>query len=242
MLAYLLARAKSLVLCARMRNPRDQRRRGMTSLRSHRSIRTAHSIALLTLFLAALFLLLGIVGLRCGARSFLSWLLFRRLLPCVHTRCANFRCGAWLSCHVSGLLLSALLATVLARGGGAAVHGVLPAMWREGTAPTPAQLATSADAGLFSAAGAQSAGSSLALEYEVLLEVLAFFCTYGKRNCITSEMYAGEVCALRAHLHTCMAECSCCSVCVWVSVAQLSLGKIVRLVWSKVGQGVLSCG
>jgi hypothetical protein len=159
----------------------------------------------------------------------------------------------WLlcSCGGSGLLLSALLAIALARGGGAAVHGVLPDMWREGAPPTPAQLAASADAGLFSLAGAQSAGSSLALEYEVALEVLAYCCTYGKRNCITSEMYASEVRGLRAcargvHTYTLGWEpwiwsLSLVGVLVGGCRCQLSLGKIVRLVWSKVGQGVLSC-
>ena len=67
--------------------------------------------------------------------------------------------------------------------------------------------------GLFSLAGLQSPSASLGIEWEIALENLAFCCTYGRRNCLTSQMYAGE----------------------------LSLSKILSLVWGKLSEGTVRC-
>ena len=51
------------------------------------------------------------------------------------------------------------------------------------------------------------------LEYDSALECLAFACTYGKQNCLTNDMYSGD----------------------------LSLGKIWTLVSAKLKEGVIKC-
>ena len=76
----------------------------------------------------------------------------------------------------------------LARMGGTWLHGVLPPMLQEGRPPSEADVATAAGLGIFSLTGLQSPGLSLRIEWEVALENLAFCCTYGKRNCLTSQM------------------------------------------------------
>ena len=100
-----------------------------------------------------------------------------------------------------------------ARMGGTWLHGVLPPMLQEGRAPSQADCATAAGLGLFSLAGLQSPSASLGIEWEIALENLAFCCTYGRRNCLTSQMYAGE----------------------------LSLSKILSLVWGKLSEGTVRC-
>lgn len=102
---------------------------------------------------------------------------------------------------------------VLARMGGPSVHGMIPALLQEGSTPTKSEVDAGALAGLFCLQGAMKPAASLATEWKVLLENLAFACTYGKRNCLTNDMYAGE----------------------------LTLGKICGLVAGKLRQGVVSC-
>lgn len=79
--------------------------------------------------------------------------------------------------------------------------------------PAPKEMATAAANSLFSLGGLRQPLPAFETEYEVLLENLAFACTYGRRNCLTSSMYSGE----------------------------LSLGKIVRLVGGKLSEGVVRC-
>mmetsp|Transcript_118491 Transcript_118491/g.335123 ORF Transcript_118491/g.335123 Transcript_118491/m.335123 type:complete len:208 (-) Transcript_118491:36-659(-) len=129
-----------------------------------------------------------------------------------------------LSC-VFGILLMLCLANrswgalvvfsgvVLARAGGSFVHNFLPACLREGGAPTDAEVTAATSAGLFCLDGLRAPGESLASEWSVLVENLAFACTYGKRNCLTGQMYAGPI----------------------------TLGKVCGLVYDKLSQGVFRC-
>jgi hypothetical protein len=105
-----------------------------------------------------------------------------------------------------------LLGGGLARSGGTALHSMLPAMLREGQPPS-AQEVEAAPVGLFGKSGLANPGDALADEYGVLVENLAFGCTYGKSNCLTNAMYTGE----------------------------LSLGKVVSLVSGKIAEGTLRC-
>ena len=98
---------------------------------------------------------------------------------------------------------------LLARTGAAFVHSLLPDMLREGAPPN--DLATSD--GLFNAAALENFNDEWAREYENLLECLAFACTYGKQNCLTNDMYSGD----------------------------LTLGKIWTLVSNKLRDGVIRC-
>ena len=102
---------------------------------------------------------------------------------------------------------------LLARSGGAWLHERLPPNLVEGKQPSQADVAMAGGLGLFSLSGLRSPSLSLAVEWEVALENIAFIATYGKRNCLTSQMYSG----------------------------QLSLGKIVSLVWGKLSEGTLRC-
>jgi len=111
------------------------------------------------------------------------------------------------------LLCLGAAGVALARMGGTWLHGVLPTMLQEGRAPSQADVATAAGLGLFSLVGLQSPSVSLGIEWEIALENLAFCCTYGRRNCLTGEMYAGE----------------------------LSLSKILSLVWGKLSEGTVRC-
>ena len=112
-------------------------------------------------------------------------------------------------------IIGLLLAVGLARGGGRLMHGILPPMLIEAGAkpPSDAEVASTAAAGLFCLEGAKNLGVSLGAEYALALDSLAFVCTYGRKNCLTDNMYSGE----------------------------LSLGKIVGLVWGKLREGVIRC-
>ena len=79
--------------------------------------------------------------------------------------------------------------------------------------PTDAEMAAAAAAGLYCVEGVKNFGASLASEWALALDSLAFVCTYGKKNCLTNDMYRGE----------------------------LSLGKITGLVWGKLREGVIRC-
>ena len=81
----------------------------------------------------------------------------------------------------------ALAGVGLGRNGGGWLHGVLPAMWQEGKAPTAAAVAAATGSGIFGLAGVKSPGTALATEWTVALENLAFLCTYGKQNCLTNQ-------------------------------------------------------
>uniref|UniRef100_A0A7S1AH88 Uncharacterized protein n=1 Tax=Noctiluca scintillans TaxID=2966 RepID=A0A7S1AH88_NOCSC len=145
--------------------------------KAHRSIRMAHSLAVL-LALFNLLLLFFTSGRHWG---------------------------------VNVLLLGA--AVWLGRVGGALVHSILPAMLREGAPPTDNEN-SAAFSGIFCRRGLRNPSESLHEEWSTLLENLAFACTYGKQNCLTGQMYYGE----------------------------LTLGKIVGLVWGKLREGVVQCG
>ncbi|KAL1508079.1 hypothetical protein AB1Y20_007673 [Prymnesium parvum] len=103
---------------------------------------------------------------------------------------------------------------LLARAGGAWLHGVLPALLVDSPhPPAPGEMSVVAANSLFSLSGLRQPVSAFRVEWDVLLENLAFTCTYGKRNCLTNDMYSGE----------------------------LSLGKIVSLVSAKLSEGVVRC-
>eukprot|EP00930_Biecheleria_cincta_P076821 TRINITY_DN64031_c0_g1_i1.p2 TRINITY_DN64031_c0_g1~~TRINITY_DN64031_c0_g1_i1.p2 ORF type:complete len:196 (-),score=19.88 TRINITY_DN64031_c0_g1_i1:28-615(-) len=110
-------------------------------------------------------------------------------------------------------LVVLLAGTIIARAGGYTVHGLLPKLLQEGAAPTEAEVAAGASVGCFCLAGLLEPGTSISQEWTALLENLAFVCTYGKRNCLTSQMYAGDI----------------------------TLGKICSLVSGKLSQGVVRC-
>eukprot|EP00928_Gymnodinium_smaydae_P090077 TRINITY_DN73932_c0_g1_i1.p1 TRINITY_DN73932_c0_g1~~TRINITY_DN73932_c0_g1_i1.p1 ORF type:complete len:217 (+),score=35.79 TRINITY_DN73932_c0_g1_i1:53-652(+) len=112
-----------------------------------------------------------------------------------------------------GLLLL-LVGAFTARAGGATVHNMLPQLLREGSTPSQADVDAGAQAGLFCLAGLMAPLASMKDEWAVLLENLAFVCTYGKRNCLTGQMYSGEI----------------------------TLGKIFTLVKGKLSEGVIRCG
>ena len=109
-----------------------------------------------------------------------------------------------------------LLSVGFARAGAGILHNLLPPTLIEAGAkpPTDVEIAAASVAGLFCVEGAKNIGVSLAAEYELALDSLAFVCTYGKKNCLTDKMYSGQ---------------------------PLSLGKIARLVWGKLSEGVVRC-
>jgi len=102
-----------------------------------------------------------------------------------------------------------------ARAGAGLLHGFLPPTLIEAGAkpPTDAEITAAAASGLFCVNGVKALGASFASEYALALDSLAFVCTYGKKNCLTSDMYSGE----------------------------LTLGKIVGLVWGKLREGIIRC-
>lgn len=130
--------------------------------------------------------------------------------------------------HAVGLLLCAVVAPVAAlllpirvalmafgggylaaMSGGGFVHSALPENLREGGPPASPDVVD----GLFNAAAFRDLNGAWDLEYDSALECLAFACTYGKQNCLTNDMYSGD----------------------------LSLGKIWTLVSAKLKEGVIKC-
>lgn len=70
----------------------------------------------------------------------------------------------------------------LARAGGRFVHGLLPPILLEKTAPpTDAEIAAASNAGLYCVAGAKDFANSVVAEYALALDSLAFTCTYGNK-------------------------------------------------------------
>lgn len=114
-----------------------------------------------------------------------------------------FRSATWTA-------LPLLAGLALARSGGPWLHGVLPAMLLEGAPPAAPAVASG---GALSSPRALLDGRAWAEEWEVALDNLAFVCTYGKKNCLTNQMYSGP----------------------------LSLGKICSLVGGKLSEGVVRC-
>jgi hypothetical protein len=114
-----------------------------------------------------------------------------------------FRSATWTA-------LPLLAGLGLARSGGAWLHGMLPAMYLEGAPPAPPAVAAG---GALASPRAMLDTRAWAEEWDVALENLAFVCTYGKKNCLTSQMYTGP----------------------------LSLGKICSLVAGKLSEGVVRC-
>lgn len=105
-------------------------------------------------------------------------------------------------------------AAAFARSGGAWLHGALPTLLLETSRPpTVPEMAVASDGSLFSFDGLRRPGEALNVAWAVALENLAFACTHGKRNCLTGSMYTGE----------------------------LTLGKIVGLVVSKLSEGAVRC-
>jgi len=103
-------------------------------------------------------------------------------------------------------------ATYQARFGAAWVHSLVPPLLREGQPPKPDEV-SQASPGLFTLDAFQNPTGRGMEEWESFLENTAFVCTYGKTNCLTSQMYAGEI----------------------------TLGKIVSLVSDKLSQGTFAC-
>ena len=115
--------------------------------------------------------------------------------------------------YTVGVLL--LSGVGLARGGAQLVHGLLPPMLLEKSAPpTDAEVAAASNAGFYCVEGLKNFSTSLSAEYALALDSLAFTCTYGNKNCLTNDMYRG---------------------------GPPSLGKICGLVWGKVREGVFRC-
>jgi len=123
--------------------------------------------------------------------------------------CLVLGCGR----YTVGILL--LGGIGLARAGGQFVHNLLPPMLLEKpTPPTGAEIASAASAGLYCMEGAKSLGTSVSAEYALALDSLAFTCTYGQKNCLTTDMYRG---------------------------GPPSLGKILGLVGGKLREGIIRC-
>ena len=99
-----------------------------------------------------------------------------------------------------------------ARYGAAWIHGIVPRLVQEGMPPSPQDVAQSSP-GVFALDAISDPSGRVSEEWESFLENLAFTCTYGKTNCLTSQMYSGRI----------------------------TLGKIISLVGDKLGQGVIAC-
>ena len=125
-----------------------------------------------------------------------------------HTNLAFLLFGSW-----RAAVVLMLVGAGLARGGGAWLHGVVPDMLREGKPPTPEQMAAAAPV-LFGPHGVQNGGASLSFAWELMLENLAYTCTYGRKNCLTDKIYGS---------------------------GPLTLGKIVGPVAGKLSEGVVRC-
>jgi hypothetical protein len=114
------------------------------------------------------------------------------------------------------LLLSAVLLAGVALGnqGGAWLHTRLPTMLVEGAQPKPAEVAAASRLGFFSPMFFSSPADCLAQEWALLLDSLAFVTTYGKKNCLTTDMYDRR---------------------------PLTLGKVATLVSGKLRDGTIRC-
>ena len=78
----------------------------------------------------------------------------------------------------------------LGRGGGALLHGLLPTMLVDtARPPTAAEMTAAAAVGLYSVEGVKTVGASLASEWSLALDSLAFVCTYGKKNCLSARAH-----------------------------------------------------
>lgn len=114
---------------------------------------------------------------------------------------------------VGRVLLGMLALGVLcARSGGPWLHGVMPACLQEGAAPG-ADEAARTEKGIFSVQGLQNFSTALGDEYGLFLDSLAFVVTYGKKNCLTNDVYSSP----------------------------LSLPRIMSLVQSKLAAGLVQC-
>ena len=84
--------------------------------------------------------------------------------------------------------------------------------------PTDAEIERAGGAGLYCVEGVKNISTALPLEYSLALDSLAFTCTYGKKNCLTNDMYSSNA-----------------------GGGPPTLGKITGLVWGKVREGVFRC-
>lgn len=139
-----------------------------------------------------------------------------RSIRMAHTLALAVELACLLSLALFGLGKTAafvmLLAFGFARSGGTVLHSLLPANLREGPAPSPAEV-DAASKGAFGPGLLASPADALSDEYRAGVENLAFACTFGKKNCLTNDMYSGE----------------------------LSLGKICSLVGAKLADGTIRC-
>ena len=108
----------------------------------------------------------------------------------------------------------------LARGGASLVHSLCPEMLYEGSKRPPSddEVARAASVGLYSLGGLKTFGASLTAEYALALDSLAWCCTYGKKNCLTDQMFGRSS-----------------------NVYSEGLGKIIGLVWGKLREGIIRC-
>ena len=115
--------------------------------------------------------------------------------------------------HTKILVLCFMVGAVwLARSGGTWLHNsLLPPTLQEGPAPT-AQQVEAHDKSLFTP---RLTAQALNEEWHTALDSLAWCCTYGKKNCITTAIYSQD--------------------------EPLTLSKIARITWAKVSEGTFRC-
>lgn len=111
------------------------------------------------------------------------------------------------------IVAGSVVGALFARSGAEWLYSILPAMLKEGAPPTSEAQATASSTGLYSRQVIDSPAAAISSEHRVFLHALAFVCTYGRKNCLTGQMYDGE----------------------------LSFGKIFRLVGSKLAVGTVRC-
>ena len=140
------------------------------------------------------------------------------------------------------IIITLLVAVGFARGGARLLHGLLPPTLIESGAkpPTDAEMAAAAGAGLFCVDGIKTFGDSLAAEYALALDSLAFVCTYGKKNCLTNEM-CGTLWPRRVALASPHHPRPVRPLAARRYSGPMSLGKIAGLVWGKLREGVVRC-
>ena len=109
----------------------------------------------------------------------------------------------------------AVASVCFAKYGGGRLHEVLPTIFREGRTPSSDELSRTSNVGVFCVSALFDPWLAIKTEYCVFLENLAWLCTYGKKNCLTSQIYSGR--------------------------EQLSFGRIVSLVFAKLRSGVVMC-